>query len=67
MNAFHSIKDQYISHDIISVIFIDIAGIIKLWTSSKIKKNYYWDLRELLFGLKFCRTSTKQYFPNDLI
>ena len=39
---FHSIKDQYISHDIIiSVIFIDIADIIKLWTSSKIKKNYY--------------------------
>ena len=44
----------------ISIIFTDIADIIKLWTSSRIKKNYYWDLRELLFGPKFCRKSTKQ-------
>lgn len=36
---FHSIKDQYISHDMsISVIFIDMTDIIKWWTSGSIKK-----------------------------
>lgn len=36
---FHSIKDQYISHDMsISVMFIDMTDIIKWWTSGRIKK-----------------------------